>query len=137
MGGTAYSDRTDLEKLQSQWTKMNALRRREDWAAAVVRAATAAEIAANIAVRQRFAGVLSSAFIDSLLDWANGIRGKFQRLLIPSEADATRVRRLKQLDNPRPSAPIPRDISTSAALELTNPPGQRRVTPSSAQSPSP
>ncbi|GAB1406100.1 hypothetical protein MASR1M8_00190 [Thermomonas brevis] len=87
-----YDDRSDLEKLQSQWWKLSGLHSREEWSAAVVRAATAAEIAANIAIRSEFQkiGSFSSSFVDSLLIWANGLRGKLEKLLIPISKDTER-----------------------------------------------
>lgn len=67
---------------------------RKEWSAAVVRAATAAEIAANIAVRQELETKrdLDKAFVDSLLKWANGLDGKLTRLMVPLPMDkATKV----------------------------------------------
>lgn len=99
MNDTAYNDRTDLQKIQSQWNKIGGLLGRgRDWSAAIVRAATAAEIAANVAVRQRFVGTgFQADFVDSLLKWANGIDGKFTRLIIPSEVDQVRRDQLSTL----------------------------------------
>lgn len=51
-----YEKLSDLEKLQKQWHKLSGLNTREEWSAAIVRAATAAELAANFAVRNEFAG---------------------------------------------------------------------------------
>jgi hypothetical protein len=42
-----YSERTDLEKIKSQWKKTTGFLERGEWSSAIVRAATAAEIAAN------------------------------------------------------------------------------------------
>jgi hypothetical protein len=80
-----YKDRTDLKKVQSQWHKLTGLHGREEWSAAVVRAATAAELAANFAIRNEFAkqSKLSPSFVDSLLKWANGLKGKMEHLLLP------------------------------------------------------
>jgi hypothetical protein len=80
-----YADRSDLEKVLSQWKKLSGLRKRNESSAAIVRAATAAELAANYAVRQEFAAKshLSADFIDHQLRWANGIAGKIDKLLIP------------------------------------------------------
>lgn len=80
-----YAERTDLEKIQSQWNKLTGLHSRNESSAAIVRAATAAELAANFAIRQEFSSKsqLSKEFIDGLLLWANGIAGKVDRLLIP------------------------------------------------------
>mgnify|MGYP000944152888 CR=1 FL=1 len=80
-----YTDRTDLEKLKSQWRKLSGLHRRAEWSAAIVRAATSTEISANFAIRLEFAAKssLSSKFIDSQLQWANGLAGKIDHLLEP------------------------------------------------------
>ena len=80
-----YHERADIENIQSQWRKLSGLHIREEWSAAVIRAATAAEIAANFAVRREFAAKshLEPIFVDTLLQWANGLAGKLDRLLIP------------------------------------------------------
>ncbi len=80
-----YEERTDLEKCQSQWTKLKGLHTREEWSAAIVRAATAAEIAANFAIRQELKtqSTISGDCANSLLRWANGLSGKIDRLLTP------------------------------------------------------
>jgi hypothetical protein len=80
-----YEERTDLEKIQSQWNKLTGLHNRNESSAAIVRAATAAELAANYAIRIEFESrsQFDQMFIDSLLIWANGIAGKIDRLLIP------------------------------------------------------
>ena len=80
-----YEHRTDLEKMQSQWNKLTGLHLRDEPSAAILRAATAAEIAANLAVRKEFAlrSKLSDDFVNGLLQWANGLDGKINRLLLP------------------------------------------------------
>lgn len=81
-----YDQRTDLEKIRSQWNKATgSLHTDEQWSAAMVRAATAAEIAANFAIRREFESrsQFDSAFVNSLLRWANGLAGKIDRLLLP------------------------------------------------------
>lgn len=85
MAKKRYEERTDLEKCQSQWRKLQGLLSREEWSAAIVRAATAAEIAANYAIRTEFAkqSDLPEQFVDSMLRWANGLGGKIDRLLVP------------------------------------------------------
>lgn len=95
-----YDDRTDIAKLRSQWNKINGIFEREnEWSAAIVRAATSAEIAANIVIRKRFEteSEFSTGFVDSLLIWANGLDGKFKRLIIPAEPDAARKVELRRL----------------------------------------
>jgi hypothetical protein len=80
-----YRERSDFERIESQWRKLSGLHGREEWSAAVMRAATAAEIAANLAIRAEFQqqGHLSPRFVDGLLGWANGLRGKMDRVLLP------------------------------------------------------
>ena len=97
-----FKDLTDLEKLHKQWRKLSGLNTREEWSAAVVRAATAAEIAANHAVRIEFAAQsqLDPEFINSLLHWANGLAGKLDRLLVPvTAADKQKNKAVKALCN--------------------------------------
>jgi hypothetical protein len=48
-----YDERSDLEKLRSQWTKLSGLHLRDEPSAAIVRCATAAEIAANLLLTVR------------------------------------------------------------------------------------
>ena len=80
-----YEERTDLERINSQWTKLTGLHTREEWSAAIVRAATAAEIAANFAIRSEFSerSEFDAKFVNGQLRWANGISGKIDRLLLP------------------------------------------------------
>jgi hypothetical protein len=71
--------------IESQWRKLSGLHSREEWSAAVVRAATAAEIAANLVIRKEFSArsQFDAKFVDGLLRWANGLSGKIDRLLLP------------------------------------------------------
>lgn len=80
-----YSERSDLEKIQSQWRKTSGFIERGEWSSAVVRAATAAEIAANHYIREelRRKRGLEECFVDHLLKWSNGIEGKFRNLIVP------------------------------------------------------
>lgn len=80
-----YDERPDLQKIKAQWYKLTGLHSREEWSEAVVRAATAAEIAANFAIRQEFAraSTFTPEFVDGLLKWANGLSGKLDHLLMP------------------------------------------------------
>ena len=83
-----YEERTDLEKVQSQWNKIHGLHSREEWSAAVIRAATATELAANFAIPAEFAArsTFEAAFVDKMLRWANGLSGKLRNLLLPLTA---------------------------------------------------
>ncbi|MBX5205984.1 hypothetical protein [Rhizobium sp. NZLR1] len=80
-----YGDRSDLEKLQSQWNKLSGLHLRDEPSAAIVRCATAAEIAANYAVRTEWARQteFDAVIVDQFLRWANGLHGKVTRLFVP------------------------------------------------------
>jgi|GEM_PF-5508812 len=50
-----YADRSDIDKIRSQWKKLTGLYSREEPSAAVVRAATAVELSVNLAIRAEFA----------------------------------------------------------------------------------
>lgn len=85
MEKTNYSQRTDLEKVLSNWRKVNGLHRRNEWSSVILRATTAVELAANYVIRKELEDVrkLDSDFVNHLLRWANGILGKFDKLLLP------------------------------------------------------
>jgi len=80
-----YNERSDLDKLQSQWNKLCGLHLDDEPSAAIVRCATAAEIAANYAIRHEWAKRTNfdAAIVDQFLLWANGLRGKIDRLFVP------------------------------------------------------
>ena len=82
---TRYSERSDIEKIESNWNKIGGLVDREEWSSAVVRAATATEIAANLVVREELieSRKIEKEFVDHLLKWANGLQGKFDKLILP------------------------------------------------------
>jgi len=100
---TTYKQRDDLSKIQSQWTKLKGHHSREDWSAAVVRAATACEIAVNFAVRREYAakdGHINVDAVNTELMRANGLKGKLQKILLPlirEKAHNQAVRELKKL----------------------------------------
>jgi hypothetical protein len=81
-----YDERTDDQKLETNWRKARGLYKREDWSAAIMRAATSAEIAANIYVRHFLITEhnLPRQYVDALLFSANGLDGKFKRLIRPA-----------------------------------------------------
>ncbi len=80
-----YSERTDIEKIESNWKKACGFLERREWSGVVMRAATACEIAANLAIREELQVKrnLEEDFVDNLLLWANGIHNKFHKLLLP------------------------------------------------------
>lgn len=81
----AYDERSDDDKLKANWVKAKRLFGRRDFSASVVRIATSAEIAANIYVRKFLIGEhgLPSSYVDALLVSANGLDGKYKRLIKP------------------------------------------------------
>src|SRR5258708_3246738 len=97
-----YEERSDLKKCQSQWWKLTGLHNREEWSAAIVRAATAAELATNFAIRTEFENQseLREHVIETLLYNANGLKGKLDRLpapLVKGSKRATAISKLKSL----------------------------------------
>lgn len=94
-----YDQRTDLEKIRTQWTKCTGLHSREEASAAIVRAATAAEIAVNFAVRTEFKrnSTFDPNMVDKLLTLANGFQTKLDRLLTPLVADPDLKKKLARL----------------------------------------
>ncbi len=85
MGKPPYDQRTDIQRLESQWTKLTGLHSRNEASAAIVRSATAAEIAANFAIRTEFSrrSQFDAQVVDGFLTWANGLDGKMNRLILP------------------------------------------------------
>lgn len=77
------ADRTDLENLQSTWTQVGDLMKRKQWSAAVVRAASAVELALNIAsmceLRER--PHLEPDLVEHLFGCANHMVGKLDKPL--------------------------------------------------------
>lgn len=96
---TPYHDRTDREKLRTNWERTHSLMEAKQYSSAIVRAATCAEIAANIAVRAELGErrKLEPFFVDSLLLWANGLKGKFDRILIPLLRGTKRQKTFRRL----------------------------------------
>jgi hypothetical protein len=94
-----YSERTDIEKIESNWTKTRGLYKKGEWSGAIVRAATAVEIAANLVIREELqvARKLEKNFVDSLLMWANGIQGKLDRIIIPIVKDSKNKKVLTEI----------------------------------------
>lgn len=94
-----YEKRTDLEKLESNWTKTLGLLQRGEYSVAVVRAAVSLEIALNFVLRKELVdrAKLDPAFVDHLLKWANGADGKFNRLLKPVLVGTDRLKPVQAL----------------------------------------
>lgn len=80
-----YDQRSDANKVKAQWHKLTGLHGRDEPSAALVRAATAVELAVNFAIRSEFENQseLSKEAVDMMLRKANGLHSKMQNLLIP------------------------------------------------------
>ncbi len=96
-----YSQRSDTEKLESNWKKTVGLFERKEYSMAVIRAATCAEIAANILIRAELIQTqkLEPDFVDSLLRWANGLNGKFSRIILPFFKGTSQYAKFKKHDH--------------------------------------
>jgi hypothetical protein len=96
-----YEDRTDIEKIQSNWKKLSGLYSRGEWSSSIVRAATAAEIASNLVVREELENIkgIDEPFVSHLMMWANGIQGKYQKLILPAVEGNAHAQTFKQLSN--------------------------------------
>lgn len=94
-----YEERTDDQRLESNWKKAQGLFKRGDYSASILRAATSAEIAANIYVRHFLITEhnLPASYVDALLFSANGLDGKFKRLIRPAAEHRQTWRALKQI----------------------------------------
>ncbi len=94
-----YSTRSDIEKLKSNWKKTLGLFARREYSLSILRAAVTAELALNHAIRHEL-GVkhgLPSDFIDKQLLWANGIKGKLDRLYVPILAGTRLENKTKEI----------------------------------------
>lgn len=94
-----YAELSDLEKIQKNWNKIRGLMQRDEWSSAIVRAATATEIAANLVIREELieGRGLPNDLVDHLLRWANGIQGKFDKLILPVTKGTSTHAQLKKL----------------------------------------
>lgn len=90
MGKKPYSQRSDLEKIQSNWTKTLGLFSRREYSLSIVRAAVTAELCLNFVIRMELHNKrnLPYDFVDNLLKWANGISGKIDKLYLPILKDS-------------------------------------------------
>ncbi|MHA2219033.1 MAG: hypothetical protein ACXACY_24195 [Candidatus Hodarchaeales archaeon] len=80
-----YSQRSDEDKVKSNWTKTCGLFNRGEYSVAIIRAVTTVELAVNLAIRAELVQKrqLPLTFVDHLLKRANGLRNKYNDLLLP------------------------------------------------------
>jgi hypothetical protein len=95
-----YSERSDLEKIKSNWKKTVGLHKRREWSTTVMRAVTTVELSANYVIRKELEEKrnIDAEFVDHLLIWANGIRGKFDKLILPLCKADPHIKQLKDLN---------------------------------------
>lgn len=79
-----YEQRTNAEKVETNWIKTRGLFDREDWSLAIVRAAICLELAADLAVYVILFEQYETAKIKSLLRACRGINKKFKNYILPS-----------------------------------------------------
>lgn len=79
-----YSERSDSEKILSNWRKTLSLFTRREYSVSIIRAATTVELAANLVIRAELVKKrnLSVSFVDSLMIWANGLMGKVDKIIL-------------------------------------------------------
>lgn len=94
-----YKERNDIEKIQSNWKKIAGLLSREEWSGSIIRATTATEIAANLVIREELINYrkLEPALVNHFLYWANGIQGKFDKLILPTIKEKDHEKEFKKL----------------------------------------
>ena len=95
-----YSKRSDLQKIRGSWVKAKALLGKGECSSSILRAATACELAANFVVRKALCEdiKLKKEFVNSLLLWANGLQGKFTRLIAPLFKSKQQFERFKKIN---------------------------------------
>lgn len=81
-----YDQRTDAEKVETNWIKTRGLFDREDWSMAIVRAAICLELSADLAVYVILRDKYERLKIRSLLKACKGINKKFKDYILPSVA---------------------------------------------------
>lgn len=96
-----YAQRTDVEKIKSNWSKTRGLYKRKEYSMSVVRAAIAVELAANLAIRAHYsqAGTHTPEEVNNLLRAANGLRGKFQKHILKFTKNTAEKASTKVLNN--------------------------------------
>ena len=80
-----YHEKSDAEKVRSNWRKTLNLFRMGEYSVAIIRAATVVELGANLAIRNELIAQrrLPEKFVDRLLILANGLDGKFKKIILP------------------------------------------------------
>ena len=105
-----YSERSLIERIESNWTKTIGLFRRAEYSTVAIRAATTVELAANLVIMHEFIDnrKLPRDLVEGLMKWANGFKGKLDHLIVPifKESEYKEVlseirRRSKYINNER------------------------------------
>lgn len=80
-----YSRASDVRKVQINWHSSCLSYINHEYSMAIVRSAVCIELAATLAIRIELIKNrrLEPQFVDHLLRWANGLNGKFEKILYP------------------------------------------------------
>lgn len=94
-----YSEAQDDEKVVRNWNKTRGLHDRREYSVAIIRCATCVELVINFAIREELVKKreLPLAFVDKLLQNANGIQRKFQDIYLPIMKEHQRYDELKKI----------------------------------------
>lgn len=94
-----YSRASDAKKVQVNWHSSCLSYIRNEYSMAIVRSAVCIELAATLAIRIELIKNrrLEPQFVDHLLRWANGLNGKFEKILYPLLDGTPRGTNLKSL----------------------------------------
>ena len=89
----------DLDQIKSSWRKTLTYFDKKEWSTAVIRAAITIEMAANLVIREELETKrnLDAEFVESLIIWANGIHGKFTRIILPIIKNTERYDSFKKI----------------------------------------
>jgi hypothetical protein len=73
------------DEITKNWKKTEDLFKRSEWSTVIIRAATVVELASNLLIHKELHlnRGLPQHFVLELMKWANGVMGKFERLLLP------------------------------------------------------
>ncbi len=96
----SYSERTDAEKIRSNWNKTIGLFEGGEYSVSIIRAATTVELATNLVIRAELVRKrkLPSDFVDHLMVWANGLIGKLNKIIFPILKGIPRHKTFKKLE---------------------------------------
>ena len=92
-----YQESTDIKRIISSWSKLSKLQSRKSWSLVIIQATATVEIAEDLVIRKELQSRcrLDAVFVNHLLEWANGIVGKMDSLILPLFSRSKQLTRLK------------------------------------------